>query len=427
MTKSNGTEKEILTTTTLSQHPISAAFPAMPEDEFAALVTDIKTRGQRLPITVYEGQVLDGWHRYRACRELGLTPTVVEFTGSVEEAVGLVISLNARRRHLDTGQLALFTLEYLLPRFEAEAQERQRAGTKAVPTDLCAPGRTGGRRRHRASADAAKSMGVSSRSVERAKYVRTHGTAAEIAAVRRGSRPLTAVAKDVRERIQQGQSNGKKTPKSRAGAPAVPMPPAPPEVVTALTALRRDLDEHIKEWPGDHPKYLIGTLESAVELVRMIFAVRTTCVHFRPAIDPATRTLALPVVLSATGDEPGQRSTDDSALAPPTPPTPAPTASGSNPKTARQGPVALRDCAVGDRVRLESGEVVEIELLNACRARVCPVPAGESIGPRGRARDIAPSAPVVAVISHEDRAEELRKDRRSGSSAPSPRKRRRSG
>jgi hypothetical protein len=52
----------------LTQHPISAAFPAMLEDDFITLMNDIKIHGQRLPILVYDDQVLDGWHRYRACQ-----------------------------------------------------------------------------------------------------------------------------------------------------------------------------------------------------------------------------------------------------------------------------------------------------------------------------------------------------------------------
>src|SRR5262245_51301567 len=89
------------------QHAISAAFPAMRETAFAALLENIKAHGQRVPITLYEGQVLDGWHRYRACLELGIEPATVEFTGTIEEAAAFAFSSNARRRHLKLGQLAL--------------------------------------------------------------------------------------------------------------------------------------------------------------------------------------------------------------------------------------------------------------------------------------------------------------------------------
>src|SRR4029453_3481573 len=127
------------------QHSISAAYPPMPDAEFMALVEDIKAHGQRVPITLYEGKILDGWHRYCACPDLGLEPATVDFTGTSENAVAFAFSLNAHRRQLAPGQLALLAVELFLPRFEAEALVRQRSGKRAVNEDLSASGRTGGR------------------------------------------------------------------------------------------------------------------------------------------------------------------------------------------------------------------------------------------------------------------------------------------
>lgn len=44
----------------LTQHRISAAFPSMPDDQFRALVEDIKMRGLDKPIIIYDDEVLDG-------------------------------------------------------------------------------------------------------------------------------------------------------------------------------------------------------------------------------------------------------------------------------------------------------------------------------------------------------------------------------
>jgi ParB-like nuclease domain len=384
---------------TLKRHPLSADLPAMPAGEFAALVDDIKAHGQRVPVTVFEGQVLDGWHRYRACVELGLSPTLEKFTGTVKKAAAFVVSLNVRRRHLDTGQIAVFTAEHLLPHLEAVARKRQGRKKNIREADLCVPGHTSRRvAGQRAAADAAKTVGISPSSVARAKRVLTHGTGAEIAALRNGSRPLRRIAEAVQERTQKLKTNVRKTLKSTE---ATLMPPPPPEVIPALTALCRDLYKHISGWPGDHPKYLIGLLESAVALGRITFGVRTTCQRFRPGIDSVTRTFTLSVLSNTADDRPCQTSTDDVMLATATSPALVPAEDISNRQTARPGPIALRNCAVGDWVRLESGEVVEIELLNECRARVCPVPAGRSSALRGQARDVAPSAEVViAVLGH---------------------------
>ena len=44
------------------QHPLSAAFPAMSTDDLQALIEDIEVNGQREPIVLFEGLVIDGGH-----------------------------------------------------------------------------------------------------------------------------------------------------------------------------------------------------------------------------------------------------------------------------------------------------------------------------------------------------------------------------
>ena len=55
----------------LERHTLSSLFGDMPEAELMELVADIKANGLREPIVLHEGQVLDGWHRYRALCLLG--------------------------------------------------------------------------------------------------------------------------------------------------------------------------------------------------------------------------------------------------------------------------------------------------------------------------------------------------------------------
>ena len=88
----------------MKQHPLSAAFPAMPDAEFRSLCADIEIHGQRHACVVLEGMVLDGWHRYRACLETGREPSLVEFDGADPRA--FVLSLNLSRRHLTASQRA---------------------------------------------------------------------------------------------------------------------------------------------------------------------------------------------------------------------------------------------------------------------------------------------------------------------------------
>ena len=89
---------------TMTQHPLSAAFPSMPEQDFILLKDDIDINGQRDPIVVFDGQVLDGWHRYRACMDLGIKVLQVEFKG--DDPIEFVLSRNLHRRHLTGSQRA---------------------------------------------------------------------------------------------------------------------------------------------------------------------------------------------------------------------------------------------------------------------------------------------------------------------------------
>lgn len=88
----------------LKQHPLSAAFPAMSAEDFHALKDDIKATGQREPIILHDGMVLDGWHRYRACVDLGIKPQQFNFGDG--DPVAFVLSHNLHRRHLSASQRA---------------------------------------------------------------------------------------------------------------------------------------------------------------------------------------------------------------------------------------------------------------------------------------------------------------------------------
>lgn len=115
-------------TTNYEYHPVANIFPMMSDDEFAALVEDIRANGQRQPIYLHEDRIIDGRNRYRACQQLGIAPNVVEWDGE-GSLVSFVVSLNLQRRHLNSSQKALLGAE-ILPMLEAEAKERQRNSIK---------------------------------------------------------------------------------------------------------------------------------------------------------------------------------------------------------------------------------------------------------------------------------------------------------
>lgn len=89
---------------TLELHPLCTLFPRLVGAEFEALKADIIANGQHEPITTYEGCVLDGGNRYRACIEAGIEPVFKAFAGA--DPASFVLSANMRRRHLTQGQFA---------------------------------------------------------------------------------------------------------------------------------------------------------------------------------------------------------------------------------------------------------------------------------------------------------------------------------
>jgi hypothetical protein len=85
-------------------HPFTKEFPPLDNAAFEALVADIKIHGQREPITLYDGRVLDGVHRYRACLRLKIKPRFEEFEGDDAAALAFTASKNLHRRHLTPKQ-----------------------------------------------------------------------------------------------------------------------------------------------------------------------------------------------------------------------------------------------------------------------------------------------------------------------------------
>lgn len=143
----------------LKPHPLADLFPLMDEAAFVGLVGDIRHRGLVHPIVLFEGKVLDGRNRLRACGKARVKPKFVEYKG--KDPLGHVVSLNLLRRHLTESQRAVLALD-ILPRLEAEAKARQRMGRAKLPH----PQSAGKSRDH-----AAKLFKVSGRYIQDAKKI----------------------------------------------------------------------------------------------------------------------------------------------------------------------------------------------------------------------------------------------------------------
>ena len=50
-------------------HKSARLLPDMSETEFQELCRDIEALGLQMPIALLDGQIIDGRHRYKACRK----------------------------------------------------------------------------------------------------------------------------------------------------------------------------------------------------------------------------------------------------------------------------------------------------------------------------------------------------------------------
>lgn len=113
---------------TMKKHKFNIFPEAKPED-FTRLLDDIRQNGfdTKQPVTIYQGEVLDGWNRQRACDELGINPSYTTFSGSDADAIAFVMRTN-KRRNLNSGQWACIAAEAddLLAVIREQVEEERR-------------------------------------------------------------------------------------------------------------------------------------------------------------------------------------------------------------------------------------------------------------------------------------------------------------
>lgn len=169
----------------LEFHPLANIFPLIEGAEFDALVEDIRLNGQREPIVLLDGKILDGRNRYRACLLAGEDPASVTYYG--KDPVSFVISLNLRRRHLDESQRAVVAAKL--------ANMKQGNYSKAANLPVSPVSQS----------DAADMLNVSERTVRSARAVIDEGAPELVEAVEHGRVSVSAAA-DVATLPKQQQS-----------------------------------------------------------------------------------------------------------------------------------------------------------------------------------------------------------------------------
>ena len=197
----------------LEFHPAANIFPLMSHDAFAALKNDIQQHGLALPIELFEGKILDGRNRYRACQHLGIEAATCEIKlgkGGNFCPVEFVLSLNFHRRHLNASQRAMVAAR-AKNYYADQAKKRMVAGKKPDPSANLHQGNG------KASEQAGAAVNVSARSVAHASNVLKKGSEELVKAVDSGQVSVSKAAKiaEVPKKKQADALVEKKSKKSR--------------------------------------------------------------------------------------------------------------------------------------------------------------------------------------------------------------------
>jgi len=116
-----------------SIHPAALLFPAPKPKDFKQLADDIKANSLREPIKLFNGQILDGVNRVRACIEAGVMPRYDELP-PYTNPWRFALSANIHRRHLKPGQRIALVKKALAKEVQAAKAadlERKRSGKKS--------------------------------------------------------------------------------------------------------------------------------------------------------------------------------------------------------------------------------------------------------------------------------------------------------
>jgi hypothetical protein len=174
-------------TTKYKIHPLAQIFPEIEGPAFDALVKDIEANGQQSAAALYEGMILDGKNRYRACEQLGRELMVREYEHDGKDPIGFVLSINLHRRQLDTSQRSMVAASLANLKVGTNRYSKKEGPSIEVAAQLLNVGRA---------------------SVERAKIVLNSGDADLIKSVQTGEKAVSEAAAEVQQTQEEEQEQG---------------------------------------------------------------------------------------------------------------------------------------------------------------------------------------------------------------------------
>jgi hypothetical protein len=133
-----------------------------------------KKNGLKVPITLYDGKILDGRNRYKACLEVGGEPRYETYTG--DDPLSEILSLNLHRRHSNESQRSMVAANIANLEWGHNARYAEGSIEPSAHT----------------IDETAEMLNVSRSSVKRAKKVKNLGTPELIHAVESGNLNVSA-------------------------------------------------------------------------------------------------------------------------------------------------------------------------------------------------------------------------------------------
>ena len=189
-------------------HPAANIVPMMDEEQYQALVEDVRANGFLNPIKITkEGLLIDGRNRICASIDIELDAPIEEY--SPVDPVQYIVSENVKRRHLTVGQRAMIGTS--IEEYHAkEAKGRQGVRTE-LPTNpnISQNSDEGETSKHKA----AKAVDVSHDSIARAKTIKQ--SAPDLAEEVQQGRSLHDAYKETKQRVEARPPQEKPKPTNK--------------------------------------------------------------------------------------------------------------------------------------------------------------------------------------------------------------------
>lgn len=236
----------------MRQHPLSMVFPSMAEDELDSMAADIKANGQKEAVIVFDGMVLDGWHRYRACEKAGVKCVTIKHDGS--DPVAFVLSRNLHRRHLTASQRAAAIVAATSWRPQGRPGNKPEPGSGFSEAAMAAAAET------------------TDRTIRQAKVAHEAGLGDAVRDGKVSAKQAAEVAKlppKKREQAKAAIERGEKPPKASAKPPVDPRDAEITELRARLAEAADEVERLSATRAGDvDTEQLIARLQSELRTVK---------------------------------------------------------------------------------------------------------------------------------------------------------------